>query len=166
MAETEIVDKKIVWTTPPQFKTNVLIGQAATVALTAAQSGSTCVFDSAAGIVYTLPAAAVGLTFNFAVTVTITSGAAKVITKTIASEFMAGGVINAGPDTPGAGPGPKQFPADGTSHVSISMNGTTTGGAKGTSFTLTCVSSTLWVCTNGCVASITSQTIANPFATS
>lgn len=164
MAETEVVDKKILWTTPPQFKLSTLSGQAATVQLTAAQSGTICLFDSAAGIVYTLPTAVAGLEYSFACTVTITSGAMEVATKNVATEFIGAGILMAGPDTPAAGPGPKFFPANGTSHVAIKSNGTTTGGAIGSYFTLTCISPTLWVC-SGVVAAITGQTIANPFST-
>lgn len=142
-----------------------LTSQAATVQLTAAQSGSLCLFDSAAGIVYTLPAAAVGLEYSFACTVTITSGAMEVATKNTGTEFIGGGVLVAGPDTPSAGAGPKWFPANGSSHVALKSNGTTTGGAIGSYFTLTCVSTTLWIC-SGTVAAITGQTIATPFSAS
>jgi len=141
-----------------------LTGQAATVQLTAAQSGSLCLFDSAAGIVYTLPTAAAGLEFSFACTVTITSNAMEVATKNVATEFIGGGVLIAGPDTPAANPGPKWFPANGTSHVALKSDGGAKGGAIGSYFTLTCVSATLWIC-SGCVAAITGQTIASPFST-
>ncbi len=166
MAETEVVDKKILWTTPPQFKAGIpLSGQAATVQLTAAQSGTTCLFDSAAGIVYTLPTAVAGLYYDFVCTVTITSGAMEVATKNVATEFIGGGCIIVGPDTPAANPGPKQFPANGTSHVALKADGGAKGGAIGSSFRMTCISSTLWVCHNAVIAAITGQTIASPFST-
>lgn len=142
-----------------------LTGQAATVQLTAAQSGSLCLFDSAAGIVYTLPTASPGLQFSFACTVTITSNAMEVATKNTGTEFIGGGVLLASPDTPSSTAGPKWFPANGSSHVALKSNGTTTGGAIGSYFTLTCVSTTLWICT-GAVAVITGQTIATPFSAS
>lgn len=164
MSEVEVVDKKIFWKTPPQYTVGTLTAQAATVQLTAAQSGCICNFDSAAGIVYTLPTAVAGLQYSFSCTVTITSGAMEVATKNVATEFIGGGIITVGPDTPAAGPGPKFFPANGTSHVALKSNGTTTGGAIGSFFTMTCLSSTLWVC-EGIVAAITGQTIANPFST-
>lgn len=164
MSEVEVVDKKIIWKTPPQFSIGTLSGQAATVQLTAAQSGTLCISDSAAGIVWTLPTAVAGLEFFFACTVTITSGAMEVATKNVATEFIGAGILMAGPDTPAAGPGPKFFPANGTSHVAIKCDGSTKGGAIGTYFSMTCVSATLWIC-SGVVAAITGQTIANPFST-
>lgn len=141
-----------------------LTGQAATVQLTPAQSGSTCLFDAATGIVYTLPTASPGLEYSFVCTVTISSNAMEVATKNTGTEFIGGGVLIAGPDTPGSTAGPKWFPANGSSHVALKSNGGTTGGAIGSYFTFTCVSTTLWVC-SGIVAAITGQTIATPFST-
>lgn len=161
MAETEVVDKFIRWTTPPCYTEAVLTTQPATVQLTSAQSGSLFVFDSAAGIVYTLPTCVKGLTYSFLVTVTITSGAAEVATKTVASEFVVGGVIATGlTGTPVAVP----FSANGTSHVAVKMNGTTTGGVIGSYFTLTAISSTQWGVT-GQSYSTSGQTLATPFST-
>src|ERR1700680_2828434 len=72
---TSGVSSKIVGTT-----LGSLIGSAAaaTVAITAAQSGSTFLFDNAAGTIYTLPTPAVGLSYNFLTTVLQTSGADEV----------------------------------------------------------------------------------------
>ena len=54
--------------------------EGATRTLLASESGMTCLFDRAAGIVYTLPATANnGTYFDFLTTVSITSNAAKVI---------------------------------------------------------------------------------------
>lgn len=141
-----------------------LTAQAATVQLTAAQSGCLCIFDSAAGIVYTLPTASVGLEYSFACTATITSNAMEVATKNVATEFIGGGVLIVGPDTPSSTAGPKWFPANGTSHVALKADGGAKGGAIGSYFTLTCVSTTLWIC-SGTLAAVTGQTIATPFST-
>lgn len=142
-------------------KQPVISGSGATVALTAAQSGSVCLFDRAAGIVYTLPAPAVGLYFDFITTVTITSGAAEVITDA-GTTFMGGTVSMAlEATTPGANPGPKFFTGNGTSHVKISSNGTTTGGILGSQYRVTCVGATNWVASGLVLAS---GTIATPFA--
>src|SRR5258708_2613530 len=46
----------------------VISGQGATKTLTAGDSGSLCLFDRAAGIVYTLPTGAAGLWFEFMTT--------------------------------------------------------------------------------------------------
>lgn len=140
---------------PVNYKANLISGQGATATLTAAQSGSTVLFDRAAGIVYTLPVPAVGLFFDFITTVAITSGAAEIDTDSAAT-FVLGQVVNA----VAAGTSTIFF-ADGTSNVKISSNGTTTGGLKGGSYRMTAVSTTVWEC-NGIVKG--SGTIATPFA--
>lgn len=144
-------------------KLPVLPSGAATVTLTAAQSGSQCLFDSAAGVVYTLPAPATGLYYDFIVTTTITSNAAKVITS--AGTIFLVGAINYGilDTTPGANPGPKFTAANGTTHVSISSNGSTTGGIIGSAFRISNLSATLWYISGIVIAS---GTISTPFATS
>lgn len=138
-------------------KNNVISGQGATATLTAAQSGSVVLFDSAAGIVYTLPAPVVGLYFDFVITVSITSNNAKVITDT-GTTLLTGQVLNAvaaGTST--------TFIANGSTHIAITQNGTTTGGLIGTQFRMTCVSTTDWNVTGTILGS---GTIATPFATS
>jgi hypothetical protein len=134
----------------------IISGSGATVTLTAAQSGSVCLFDRAAGIVFTLPAPSVGLYFDFLTTVTITSGAAEVDTNT-GSVFMLGAVelLTSASATTFAAYG------NGTSHVKIASNGTTTGGIKGSQYRITCVSSTVWN-VSGLLAG--SGTLATPFA--
>lgn len=63
------------------FARPVISGQGATRTLSANESGSVCFFDRAAGIVYTLPTAPKpGTFFDFVVTTSVTSNAAKVIT--------------------------------------------------------------------------------------
>lgn len=157
MAETEVVDKQIVWTIPPTFKVNVISGQGATATLTAKQSGSTVLFDRAAGIVYTLPAPVVGLNYTFVVTTSITSNNAKIITDA-ATTFLMGAVWNA----VAAGTG-TEFIADGTTIRTVTQNGTTTGGLIGTMFNVYCVTATQWA-VEGTV--LGSGTIATPFLTS
>lgn len=137
-----------------------IIGDAvATRQLLAKESGALCLFDRAAGVVYTLPTPVIGMQFEFQTTVTATSNAHKVITKTIASEFILGLVdilIAASATTLAAA-------FNGTTHVAISMNGTTTGGVIGDRFRLTAISSTQWVI-DGVVSG--SGSIATPAATS
>lgn len=140
-------------------KNNVISGSGATVTLTAAQSGSVCLMDRAAGIVFTLPTGAAGLQFTFVTTVTVTSNAYKVITAA-GTELLIGGVLSDDTDSSDA---LAMFNANGSTHVAISMNGTTTGGIIGTWFTLTCLSTTKWLI-NGIVNG--SSTVATPFATS
>lgn len=139
------------------LKWNVVSGSGATVTLTAAQSGSQVLFDRAAGIVYTLPAPVVGLYYDFIVTTTITSNNAKVITD--AGTTLVQGAITLATATPTD----TTFLGNGTTHVAVTMNGTTTGGILGTWFRLTCVTATLWQAQGIAAAS---GTIATPFTTS
>ena len=130
----------------------------ATRALLAKESGALCLFDRAAGNVYTLPTPVEGMQFDFLTTVAVTSNAAKVISQTIASEFMLGAVssgeLAAAMDV---------FQANGTTHVAISSNGSTTGGLIGSIIRLTALSSTIWGVFGVIVGS---GTLADPFATS
>lgn len=143
-------------------KNNVVSGSGATATLTAQQSGSTVLFDRAAGIVYTLPAPQVGLKFRFMTTVTITSNAAKVVTDAGTTLLIGNIVSNTAATTPSASDGPKTFAANGSSHVAVSMNGTTTGGIIGSLVEFECVSSTQWA-VNGVI--LASGIIATPFST-
>lgn len=130
----------------------------AATTLTAADSGALCVWDTAAGFLYTLPAAAEGLWFDFVVAVTITSSAAKVICA--AGDFILGSFLQI-PDTAAQA---VYHAANGTTHVAWSGNGTTTGGYSGDSFRLTAISGTQWVIHNGIGLATGSE--ATPFATS
>lgn len=132
--------------------------------LTAAGSSSYNLFDSAAGITYTLPAPAVGLTFNFIWTVTQSSSNHVVVTDA-GTTFLVGGVgmFSATDITPSATLGPKFFAANGTNHVKYSSNATTTGSAIGSWLRMVCVSATLWF-VDGVIDS-PSGSIATPFST-
>ena len=139
----------------------IIVDAAAT--LTAAQTGAVCLWNAAAGFTYTLPAPVVGLRFTFLVTVTNTSSNHKLITDA-ASTYLKGSVQQFIEDTtPAANPGPKDFLFNGTSHVSCTMNGTTTGGLHGTWIEVVAISTTVWMI-RGIVKA--SGTIATPAATS
>lgn len=143
---------------PINYMPNVISGVGATRTLLQSEHGSTCLFDAAAGNVYTLPTPVAGLYFDFATTVTVTSNAAKVITSG-SSVFLLGSVdmiINTSATTLAA-------LANGTTHVAISSNGSTTGGVQGSFFRVTAISSTQWVI-SGMVSG--SGSLATPFATS
>jgi hypothetical protein len=141
-------------------KQAVISGQGATRTLNELESGSICLFDRAAGIVYTLPATPTpGTYFDFIVTTTITSNAAKIITGT-ATELLIGNIINVDTDTSNA---VAAWTGNGSTHVAVSMNGTTTGGRIGMRLRFTCLSATAWI-VDGIVAG--SGTVATPFATS
>lgn len=144
---------------PQTQKAKVVSGSGATVTLTAAQSGSVVLFDRAAGIVFTLPAPAAGMYFDFLVSTSVTSNAHKVITNA-GTVLLIGSLINIDTDTSNA---VAAWTADGSTIVSVSMNGTTTGGLIGTWMRFTCVTSTLWMVTG---IDQGSGTVATPFATS
>jgi hypothetical protein len=135
----------------------VLTEGVATRTILAEESNSLFLFDTAAGTVFTLPAPAVGMVFDFAVTVSNTSNLHKVITSG-AAIFLVGGVtaveLAAAMDF---------FVANGTTHVALSMGATTTGGLVGSRVRFECISATQWLVT-GIVCG--SGTLADPFSTS
>lgn len=108
--------------------------------------------------------------FDFYVNVTITSVGAKVITKTITTDFISGAaLVSLLNTTPAANPGPKNFTADGTSNaVSINMYGitsdTTCGGVIGSCFRLIAINTTQWAILNSNI--IATGTIVTPIAAS
>lgn len=130
---------------------------ASTYAPTAAQSGVVFNLNRAAGSTVTLPAPSVGYTYTFVVGTVTTSNSYKIITDT-GTTFLIGSMNfnKAGVIT--------TYAADGSSDVSINLNGTTTGGhTAGDTFVVTCVSSTIWSVSGTVTAS---GTLATPFATS
>ena len=143
----------------PGIHREVISGEGATRTLKAKESGALCLFDRAAGIVYTLPAPVLGMEFEFRVTTLITSNAAKVITDS-ASVFIVGSVMGGSLTVADSG---DVFQANGTTHVAISSNGSTTGGLVGGSYKLTAISSTAWSIEGTFIGS---GTLADPFATS
>jgi hypothetical protein len=136
----------------------VISGVGATRTLLPEESGALCLFDRAAGVVYTLPTPVEGMQFEFATTVTITSNAAKTITSA-ATVFIVGliDVLLAGAATTLAAA------FNGTTHVAISSNGTTTGGVIGDRYRVTAISATQWAI-DGVVSG--SGVLATPAATS
>lgn len=119
----------------------VVTGSGATVLITAAQSGKTFFFDRAAGIVYTLPPASVGLKYRFETTVDLTAAAYAVLASTSAAgDFFVGAVVGA---IEGLATDETHF-ADGSTHLGISSNKTTTGGLIGGWLEFECLSPTLW----------------------
>ena len=137
----------------------IIQGVGATYTLLPKHSGSICLFDRAAGVVYTLPTPVEGMTFEFATTVTITSNAAKVITATPASQFILGSMFGYTTDATEI----DGFSADGSTHVAISSNGSTTGGVIGDRYTLT-YSGSVWLVEGNIFCG--TSTPATPFATS
>lgn len=135
---------------------NVISGSGATRTLSVDDSGSTVLFDRAAGIVFTLPTAKVGTYFDFIVTTTITSNAAKVITGA-ATELLIGTVSSNVTTTT------TTYQGNGSTHIAVSMNGTTTGGILGTKLRFTCLSATRWLVEG---TNQSSGVVATPFSAS
>jgi hypothetical protein len=147
-------------TVAPGLHQEVIQSVGATRQLRNDESGSLCLFDAVTGAVYTLPTPVVGTTFDFMCTVTTSSNAQKVITKTIASEFILGTIFGYTTDATEI----DGFVANGTDIVAIASNGTTTGGDAGGRYTLTAISTTQWVITGNVYCG--TATPATPFATS
>lgn len=143
----------------PGMHREVIQSVGATRTLAAKESGALCLFDRAAGVVFTLPAPVLGMQFEFLATVAVTSNAYKVITNS-ASVFLLGSVMGGSLTVADSG---DVFQANGSTHVAISMGGSTTGGLVGTRIRVTAISSTQWVIDGGYVGS---GTLADPFTTS
>lgn len=139
----------------PGLHSEINASGGATRTLLANESGGTFFWDAATGVTYTLPAPVVGMEFDFYATVSVTSNAHVIVTDA-ATTFLSG-AINQIIDTSGTSEGQVGAATD----VTISMNGTTTGGLIGTWIKVRCITSTLWVA-QGLVVS--SGTLATPFA--
>lgn len=137
----------------------VITGLGATKTLSVDETFSTIVLDRAAGTVITLPLAVPGLVYDFKVTTSVTSNAYKVITGA-ATELLIGGYTNVDTDTSNA---VAVFTGNGSTHIAVSMNGTTTGGLAGTNLRFTCLSTTKWLVEGNVQGS---GTVATAFATS
>jgi len=132
----------------------IISGNPATATLNNSQSGKTVLFDRAAGITYTLPAPVPGTFFTFVVTTSVTSNNHKIITD-VAATLLQGAITSA---TTTASVFESVI---GSSNISVTMNGTTTGGLVGTELKFLCLSSTLWQVSG---VNFTSGTTATPFA--
>ncbi len=143
-------------------KKGVVSGQGATTTLREDQSDSLILLDRAAGETITLPPAKVGLSFQFVATVSVTSNAYKIITAN-SSTFLVGAYGSYDTDTTSTANAVQFFTGNGSTHVSVSMNGTTTGGLAGTNLKFTCISATQWLVEG---SNLGSGTVATAFATS
>jgi hypothetical protein len=129
----------------------------ATYAPTAAQTGYIFTLNRASGSTVTLPASVVGTTYTFIIGTALSSSAYKIITNA-GTIFLCGGVFFDKSLTM------TRYDADGSTILSLNLNGTTTGGASvGDQVTITCVSATEWTVSGVVTAS---GTLATPFATS
>jgi len=117
------------------------------------QSGSIVRLDRAAGIVITLPTARAGLWYDFLVKTAVTSNTYQVVAA--GTTKVSGTLVASINDTAS-----KSFVGNGSSHVKVSMNGTTTGGRMGTYFRAFC-NGTTWNI-NG--ENVSSGSVATPFS--
>ncbi len=124
------------------------------------QSGALVIFNSLTGNLVTLPTPVKGMWFEFQVQIARTSNETKVTTNATGTEFMLGVVISASATV---AEGMDVFTANGSTHVDISMNGTTTGGEVGTRFVLTALSTTQWLIKG--VNTGSGGAVTNPFTT-
>jgi len=131
----------------------------ATYTITEAQCGTTFLMNKADGIVFTLPAASVGLWYEFQANTTVTSNSYKLSTATQGTEFFVGTL----PLVVGGTADVEYFAGNGSTHDNITFAGTTKGGLAGTRVRVECISSTLWSVSGFVAASGTAET---PFATS
>jgi hypothetical protein len=121
--------------------------------------GAQVFLDKADGVVITLPAAAVGCSYDFIVVTSVTSNAYKLSTATQGTEFF-DGTYNSLQDAAVAS---AVFTGDGSTHDNFSMNGTTTGGLVGTAIRVTCSKANTWTVSGNVRGS---GTEATSFATS
>lgn len=135
-----------------------VIACGSTKTLVAADSNALVNLDQADGSVLTLPTPVAGMVFDVAVKVSVTSNSHIITVATTASEFLIGG-FQMMIDTTAVSEG--QF-LNGTSHITLTMNGTTTGGLIGTVLRFVAINSTQWMVT-GLVAG--SGTLATPATT-
>jgi len=123
------------------------------------ESGALCVHGAADGAAWVLPPAEAGLWYEFLATVSVT--ASDVYTVTCSSGDFMIGVIVGGNLTIGASG--DVFTANGSTHLALSQNGSTTGGLIGDTFVLTAINDSQWAMTQG--VSVGSGTNATPFTT-
>lgn len=127
-----------------------------TKTLTTADSGKIYLLDTATGSVVTLPTPAAGLHYRFLVSVSVTSNSH--IIGGSAGEFLLGS-INMVIDTSATSEGQV---LDGATHLTLTMNGSTTGGLQGTYLEFIGLNSTQWA-VHGTV--VGSGTLATPATT-
>jgi hypothetical protein len=116
--------------------------------------------DSADGVAYVLPvitAATIGMAFHFYASVSVTSSDVYSVTTGVSTQKM-GGAVDMGIAATDTN---EMQVATSASHLTITMNGSTTGGLEGTYFSLYAISATLWICTGLVVGS---GSLSTPFA--
>lgn len=152
-----VIDKNGKVYTPLRGFHEIIDVTTSTLTLNSYQSGALVLLDRAAGATITLPAPQAGMHFTFVVVTSASTGSYKVITDA-ATTFMMGSL-----GVPVSTGTQKLFFADGTTIVSVNLNGTTTGGLLGGSFEAVCLDGTQWQIFGNVEGS---GTVATPFAIS
>lgn len=118
-----------------------VIAAGSSVTLTAKDSGATVLQDTASGSTVTLPTPVAGMTFNIVTTVSVSSNSHVITVANTSTQFLLGAVIAGNATVASSG---DVFTANGTSHITLTSNGSTTGGLIGSAYRLVALSSTQW----------------------
>jgi hypothetical protein len=135
-----------------------IIADAASVQLTAAQSGALCVFDKTDGAAFLLPAAEVGLTYDFALVASAASVGYRVACTS--GDFIIGSILLDDSDS-GLATTAQAF--NGSTHLAIDINAATDGWLAGGFFRLTAISASQWAISGHLLHT---GNVASPAATS
>jgi hypothetical protein len=144
-------------------KYKVIPSGAAAVQITRSQSNAIFLFDTGAGIIYTLPTAVPGLSFTFCTTVTVTANGHKVITKN-ATELLIGAV--SGYNTASSDAALTFSSVAASSNIAVNQLAASTnqaGGMIGSIVTFVCLTATQWLVQGQIQAG---TTFVTPFASS
>lgn len=120
----------------------VIDGAGTATTLTTAQSGALCLFNTAAGQAYTLPAISsddVGMEFEFCALVT---GTGTYSVTTDAATTFIGGALDS--SSTAVAEGGDTFVANPASTTNFTADSDVTGRLVGTRFTVTAISTTVW----------------------
>lgn len=118
-----------------------VIAAGSAVTLEAGQSGALVLQDTATGSVVTLPTPVAGMKFTVVTSVSVTSNSHVITVADTSAEFLLGAVIGGNATVAASG---DVFTADGSTNITLTSNGTTTGGLIGSIFELTAISATQW----------------------
>jgi hypothetical protein len=125
--------------------------------LTAKEAGSLCVYDASTTVTYYLPTPVAGMTFAFFTAVSVVATDVHVLRCSTGSFLL--GALTVGSIATASAAG---VAANGTTHLGMSSNGSTTGGLIGSYYTLTALSTTQWAIEGFLIGS---STLATPFTT-
>lgn len=153
---------KVSFATNPSYtggKLQSMVSATTNATLTIAQSGSTVLFNSTTGVQLTLPAPQVGAYYDLVVAQTPSSGTHGILTNS-GSVFLGGALVAVAGGGSTASGTSATFAANGTSHIGVGMNGTTSGGIAGSVLRVVASSTTVWRLTG--VLSASGSTLATP----